>query len=162
MSKPFFLCIISFETTSRKNVYLAFYRFYIVSRIVTISIDDTYPVYYMRHSEPMQNPDTKIILNYGFSEGNSTPLYFGNLTANPTRHNEKMSKVVRVNYLACPHHASLILYTLLYVHLKNWHLYWMRLATFEVNPSLLTLSVWCPLKGRIYLNKPAAFHCRFV
>ena len=38
----------------------------------------------------------------------------------------------------------------------------MRLATFEVNPSLLTLSVWCPLKGRIYLNKPAAFHCRFV
>ena len=31
----------------------------------------------MRPSEPMQNlSDMKIILNYGFPEGNSTPIYF--------------------------------------------------------------------------------------
>ena len=28
--------------------------------------------------------------------------------------------------------------------------------------SLLTLSAWCRLKGRTYLNKPAAESCRFV
>ena len=43
----------------------------------------------------------------------------------------------------------------------HWNLKSITAHNF-IKLSLLTFSAWCPLKGHMYLNKPAAQNCRFV